>query len=125
MESKLFIAKLVMKNGRLAFKKATDLSLFNMLARQLKEGQSVEQMISFGLEDGTLSQIAKVHACIRDIAKETGDTFTATKVSIKKQCGLIAMGGDVKSFGDCSFSELSDCIHHCVEIGTFLGIDLK
>lgn len=125
MESKLFIAKLQMKGGRLVFKKATDLSLFNHLASQLKENDVVEQMISFGLQDGTLDQLSKVHACIRDIAKETGNTFAATKVDIKKQCGLIGMGGEVKSFGDCSFQELSDCIQYCVEIGDFLNINLR
>lgn len=114
-----------MKNGRLAFKKATDLSLFNHLASQLKEGQSVEQMISFGLEDGLLSQISKVHAMIRDIAKETGNTFQATKVDIKKQYGIITLGGELKSFGDCSFQELSDVIQHCIELGDFLGIQLR
>lgn len=125
MENKLFIAKLTMKGGRLVFKKATDLSLFNMLASQLKEGDSVEQCIAFGLQDGTLQQISKIHAMIRDVAKETGNTFSATKIEIKKQCGLVTMGGEIKSFGDASFEELSDIIQHLIEVGDFIGIQLR
>ncbi len=116
---------MIKKNGRLQFKNAVDLSMFQKLTAQLKEGAVIEQMTSFNHEDGILSQLSKVHAMIKDIAKETGNTVSATKVEIKKQCGLVTMGGDVKSFGDASFEELSDCIQHCIEVGQFLGINLS
>lgn len=125
MENKLLITKLIKKNGRLVFKNASDQSLFAHLASQMKEGQVVTQMTDFENSDALLSQISKVHAMIREISKETGDTFQATKVTIKKQCGLVTLGGELKSFADCNFQEMSDVIQHLIETGDFIGINLR
>lgn len=125
MENKLLIVKLIKRNGRLQFKNAADLSTFQALVGQMKEGEVIEQMTNFSHQDGMLSQIAKVHAMIKDIAKETGDTVQNTKKSIKKQAGLVTLNGDLKSFGDCSFQELSDVIQMLIETGDFLNLNLR
>lgn len=125
MENKLLVAKLIKKNGRLVFKSKEDQVLFLKFADSLREGTVVEQLTNFEKDDGKLSQIAKVHAMIKDIANETGDTVTNTKMEIKRRCGLVGMKGDVKSFGDCSFQELSDVIQTLVEMGDFLNLNLR
>ncbi len=122
MAGKLLITKLIKKNGRLIFKNGKDLSLFNQWASQLREGQVIEQYTNFEADDGTLDQLAKVHAMIADIAQETGETKANIKITTKKDCDLILMGGDLKSFGDCSREELGDVIQYLKDQCDFVGI---
>ena len=125
MENKLLIAKLIKKNGRLVFRLKEDQALFLKFADSMREGQTCEQLTNFEKDDGKLSQIAKVHAMIKDIANETGDTVQNTKLETKRRCGLVGMQGDVKSFADCSFQELSDVIQTLIEMGDFLNLNLR
>lgn len=123
--SKPFVYKLIKKNGRLVFKNNSDLKTFQELTDKLREGTVIEQMTIFDRDDGSLSQIAKVKAMIRELAKEIGDTFLNTEVAVKKECGLIDLKGDVRSFGDCSKEELSDVIQHLIQRGEWIGINLN
>lgn len=123
--SKPFVYKLIKKNGRLVFKNNSDLKTFQELTDKLREGTVIEQMTIFDRDDGSLAQIAKVKAMIRDLAKEIGDTFLNTEVAVKKECGLIDLKGDVRSFGDCSKEELSDVIQHLIQRGEWIGINLN
>lgn len=123
--SKPFVYKLIKKNGRLVFKNNSDLKTFQELTDKLREGTVIEQMTIFDRDDGSLSQIAKVKAMIRELAKEIGDTFLNTEVAVKKECGLIDLKGDVRSFGDCSKEELSDVIQHLIQRGKWIGINLN
>ena len=70
--------------------------------------------------DHSVAQLAKVHACIRELAKESGYTFDEMKMIIKRQSGLCYDGGDAeycKSFADCSKDELALAIEACIQLG--------
>jgi len=123
--NKPFVYKIIKKNGRLVFKNNSDLKTFQELTDKLREGTVIEQMTIFDRDDGSLGQIAKVKAMIRELAKEIGDTFLNTEVAVKKECGLIDLKGDVRSFGDCSKEELSDVIQHLIQRGEWIGINLN
>jgi hypothetical protein len=80
------------------------------------------------LDDGTLTQIAKVKACIRELAKETGSTFESTERDIKIASGLcFDKDGEAycRSFADCSKDELSLTIQTIIERGDFVGINFR
>jgi hypothetical protein len=62
--------------------------------------------------DHSKAQLAKVHACIREIAKESGYTFDEMKLIIKDASGIAD-----KSFADCSKDELMLAIEACIQIG--------
>ncbi len=78
-------------------------------------------------DNASLAQIAKVHACIRTLAQESGYTFDEMKRIIKTHAGLCYDGGDAeicKSFADCSKMELALAIESCVEIGKDFNLNL-
>lgn len=120
--AKLLIAKLIKKNGQIVFKNEKDLSLFQLYASQLREGCVIEQYTNFEADDGSLNQLAKIHAMISDIANETGETKSKIKKQVKRDCDLIEMNGELKSFGSCSKEELGDVIQHLTDLGDFLSI---
>ena len=77
---------------------------------KIPDGQIVEMYIDLASADHSKAQLAKVHACIREMAKESGYTFDEMKMIIKRQSGLCYEGGDAeycKSFADCSKDELA------------------
>ena len=51
---------------------------------KLSEGQQVEVFMGLTSDDGSIAQLAKVHACIRELAKESGYTFDEMKKIIKQ-----------------------------------------
>jgi hypothetical protein len=69
-----------------------------------------------------------VHACIRELASESGYTFDEMKTLVKQQSGLCYDGGDVimcKSFAECSKDELALAIEACIEIGKMYNMNLS
>lgn len=125
MQNKPFVAKLIKKNGRLVFKSKSEQVMFLKLADQLREGAVIEQMTDFNGDDGTLGQLAAVHAMIKTIATEVGDTSTNVKLQIKKDCGLFDLEGNPKSFAICSREELNDVKQTLIDRGDFLGLNLR
>ena len=73
-------------------------------------------------EIGTLPQLAKIHAMIREIAEFTKQGFNETKDNIKEVCGIFNIVSSkpyqkkLKSFGDCSIEELNMVINKLIEI---------
>lgn len=73
-------------------------------------------------EIGTLPQLAKIHAMIREIAEFTKQGFNETKNHIKEVCGIFNIVSSkpykkkLKSFGDCSIQELDMVINKLIEI---------
>lgn len=95
-------------------------------------GQTVEIFMESNVDSKTIPQLAKVHACIRELAKETGYSFEDMKLEIKKKAGLCIvkeMGGEkfmiCKSFSDCSVDELGLSIKAIIEIGETVGINFN
>jgi hypothetical protein len=91
--------------------------------KKLQEGDKIEAYLAKSEgTDGTLAQLAKVHACIKELARFTGNRFQEIKNVIKYKAGLIDVHtGDLRSFGDCSKGELSDAIQTCIDIGNEIG----
>ena len=99
----------------------------------LSEGDVTEVYFELLTDNGSLGQLAKLHAMIRELAQHTGNTFTGMKLLVKKRSGLFTIMNDgednlmyCKSFGDdCSKEELSLAIHTCYEIGIELDHPLN
>lgn len=92
--------------------------------KEVAEGEIIELYITRieNENDATAGQIAKIHAMIRDLARETGNTFDEMKVTVKEKAGLINPASkECMSFAKCNKKELSDAIQTCIEIGNFIG----
>lgn len=112
--------KLVKKDGKLTYPDEKARLAYQIFLDKLSEGQKVEMYIGLADTDHSVAQLAKVHACIRELAKESGYSFEEMKALIKERSGLCYDGGDAvicKSFADCDKSELMLAIEACIEIG--------
>jgi hypothetical protein len=120
--------KFVKKNGKLALLNKAEKIKYDLFLENLKEGQVIETFMSVQEKEKTLAQLAKVHACIRLLAKESGYTFAEMKKLIKSEAGLTYPdeNGEVvyKSFGDCSIEEVMLAIEACIEIGYNYNLNL-
>ena len=98
----------------------------------LEQGQIVDAFYDANKDDGTLAQLAKVHACIRQIAIDIGDNFEDLKFEVKKMSGLCVakeINGEkflvCKSFSKCSKEELGLVIETIIQIGDTVGINFR
>lgn len=116
----MFSGKLIKKDGKLTFGTPQDRLAYDIFISKLEENQVVEMYIDLANRDHTKAQLAKVHACIRELAKESGYTFDEMKCLVKDQVGLVYKEGimkNYKSFTDCSKDELMLAIEACIQIG--------
>jgi hypothetical protein len=119
--------KLVKKDGKLTYPDDKSKLAYQIFLDKIPEGQKVEMYIGLADADHSVAQLAKVHACIRELAKESGYTFEEMKVLIKERSGLCYDAGDAtlcKSFADCSKDELALAIEACIEVGKIYNINL-
>tara|TARA_R100001015_G_C4631290_1_gene193679 strand:+ start:1063 stop:1446 length:384 start_codon:yes stop_codon:yes gene_type:complete len=103
-------------------------TLYKNWIKELPEGAKVEIFVSVSGEDGTNAQLAKVHAMIREVANEVGHTFQEMKLEVKRKTGLcfVKDGQEYcKSFKDCSKQELNLVIQSLIEMGDFVGVNLR
>jgi hypothetical protein len=105
--------KFIKKDGKLVFVHPQDKLAYEIFVEKLKEGDKVDMFIEVSNPDHSKAQLAKVHACIRELAKESGYTFEEMKLVVKEHAGLAG-----KSFGDCSKSDLMLAIEACIQIGS-------
>jgi hypothetical protein len=127
MEKNMNIVKLQKKDGKLIYVDPKEKLKYEIFIDNLAEDEVVEMYMEVSTSDGTASQVAKVHTCIRELAKESGYTFEEMKVVVKEKAGLIIDKGTtqtIKSFADCSKDELSQAIQACIEIGEFYNVNL-
>lgn len=108
----MYTGKFKKKNGQLIFNSEQDKLLYDILLDKLKDGQIVEMYVDLVGVDHSKAQLAKVHACIRELAKESGYTFDEMKLIVKQAAGL-----EGKSFADCSKDEVMLAIEACIQIG--------
>jgi hypothetical protein len=116
----MFTVKLVKQDGKLVYPDDKSKLNYQIFLDKLPEGQKVEMYIGLADTDHSVAQLAKVHACIRELAKESGYTFEEMKVLIKERSGLCYDAGDAvlcKSFAECSKEELALAIEACIELG--------
>lgn len=98
----------------------TDKLSYDFYVNNMKEGELVMVTYEPVHSDATYAQLAKIHACIRDMAANTGHSFAEIKKEMKEKAGL-KIKGKLKSFSDCSKEELSQVIHTIIETGDELG----
>jgi len=123
----MFTTKLVKRGGKLVYPDDKSKLNFQIFIDKLADGQQVEVFMGLTSDNASLAQIAKVHACIRTLAQESGYTFDEMKRIIKTHAGLCYDAGDAeicKSFADCSKMELAQAIESCVEIGRDFNLNL-
>ena len=123
----MFSFKLTKKNGNLVHINESTKISYQLFLDKLQEGQEVEVFMGLTSDNGSLAQLPKVHACIRELAKESGYTFDEMKFIIKQHSGLCYDGGGAeycKSFKDCSKEELAMAIESAIELGRDLNINL-
>jgi hypothetical protein len=116
----MFSGKLVKKNGKLTYATPQDKLAYDIFISKLEEGQIVEMYVDLANADHSKAQLAKVHACIRELAKESGYTFDEMKDAVKEASGLSYKEGVMityKSFADCSSTELTLAIEAAISIG--------
>jgi len=104
--------KMVKKNGKITYEDEKSRLAYDIFVSRLPENQKLEMYIDLADADHSKAQLAKVHACIRELATESGYTFDDMKLLIKSASGL-----EDKSFADCSKSELMLAIEACIQIG--------
>ena len=124
----MFTVKLVKRDGKLVYPDDKSKLNYQIFIDKLSEGQQVEVFMGLTSDDGSVAQLAKVHACIRELAKESGYTFDEMKTIIKQHAGLCYDTGvaeDCKSFGDCSKMELVLPIEACIQIGKEFNLNLS
>jgi hypothetical protein len=117
----MYTGKLVKKDGKLTYGHPKDKLAYELFLQKLQEGQEVEMYIDLANADHSRAQINKVHACIRELAKESGYTFEEMKKIVKERSGLCytdSEGEFCKSFGECSSDELMMAIQAAIEIGS-------
>lgn len=108
----MFSGKFIKKNGKLIFNGLQDKLSYEIFVDKIKEGQVVEMYIDIVGQDHSKLQLAKVHACIRELSKESGYNFDDMKQLIKEKSGL-----QDKSFANCTKDELMLAIQSCIDIG--------
>ena len=117
----MYSGKLIKKDGKLTYPSPKDKLSYQIFIDKLTEGQLVEIYVDLANADHSKAQLAKVHACIRELSKESGYTFSEMKDIIKEQSGLCFKQDDgssfCKSFADCSKDELMLAIETCIQIG--------
>lgn len=118
-----FNGKYIKKEGRLE----CSLSMTKQLEKfvsSIPENMQVEVFYEATHDDGTLPQLAKLHAMIRELSIHIGESVENMKMLVKDRAGLCiarTVSGKeyflAKSFGDCSREELSLAIEAAIEIG--------
>jgi hypothetical protein len=111
------------KDGKLYITDKGELSRYEQFKHGLEDGQKIEAYFDILHDDGSLGQLAKLHAMIRDLAFQSGNTFQDMKLYVKDEAGLCitrSLKGkefiECKSFGDCSRKELSLAIQACEDL---------
>lgn len=123
-----------MLNNAGAFVPATQAATekFRLFKESLVQGQKVDVFMESNVDNGTVPQLAKIHACIRELAKHLGYSFQDMKFEVKRLAGLCIekeINGNnfliCKSFGDCSTDELGMVIQSVIELGDENGINFR
>ena len=123
---------LLRKNGELLeFVSPKDEAKYKVFKSSVPDGTLVETYWEIQTDDGSLAQLAKIHAMLRELCHHTGDTFEDMKLIIKKRAGICVqkeLDGSkflyCKSLGDCSKQELSLVIQAIQEVSLLLEYPL-
>lgn len=128
----MFTSVLKKSGGKLIYVNKSDENVYKLFVDSLADDQVVEIFFDANKDDGSLAQLAKIHKCIREIAKETGDNYEDMKLLIKKKSGLCIkknVDGEVvmvcKSFANASKTDLALVIETIIQIGDLVGVNFR
>jgi hypothetical protein len=124
MNHQPFNGKFIKRNGRLEFPSLAISKQHEQFVSDIPDGTIVEFFFEVHHDDGTLPQLAKLHAMIRELSLHVGEPFSDMKLLVKDKAGL-CLSREVsgkeyflaKSFGECSREELSLAIQAAIDIG--------
>lgn len=118
-----FFTQLVKRNGKAVYVRKAEEELFKKFIEAQPEGALINMLCDAG-ELGLLSQLSRIHKNIGTISKETGDSFDNVKKEVKRRSGLY-QGNELKSFAICTKEELDLAMETTIELGEFVGINLR
>jgi hypothetical protein len=124
MNHQPFNGKFIKRNGKLEFPSLAVSKQHELFVSNVPDGTIVEFFFEVQQDDGTLPQLAKLHAMIRELSLHVGEPFDNMKLLVKDKAGL-CLAREVsgkeyflaKSFGECSREELSLAIQAALDIG--------
>ena len=126
------VSKYIKKNGKLEFQSLAHSKKFELFVSHIPEDTIVECFYEVQHDDGTLPQLAKIHAMIKELSTFTGETVENMKLLVKDKAGLCLVrevsGKEyflAKSFADCSKEELSLAIQAAIQIGEQINFPLS
>ena len=126
-----FTCRYIKQEGGLVFASLAQAKQFELFVSKVEEGQIVECFYEATHDDGTLPQLAKLHAMLKTLSMHIGESVENMKLLVKDRAGLCIsreMSGKeyflAKSFGDCSKEELSLAIQATIEIGNDVNLYL-
>jgi hypothetical protein len=120
MAAGTFIGRFNWDRGRFVGEGVKDERHFEMFKSTIPEGHIVQMYMEIvDPNEKSLSQLAKIHTMIRQLAIHAGETFDEMKKNVKDKAGL-AINGNYRSFTDCTTDELNLAIRAAVEIGEFI-----
>ena len=126
--SKYYTGLLKKTSTGLVYSKKADETKYNHFIESLPADSLVEVYMEHQRDDGTLAQLAMVHAMIRELAVFIGETFEDMKLLVKRRAGLCIVREvsgeqfiECKSLGKCNKEELSLVIEAIKEIGRMMN----
>lgn len=126
----MFSTTLKKVEDKLVYSNQADEKLYRLFVDHLIPGQTVDVFFDANKDDGTLAQLAKIHKCIREIAKETGNDFEDIKDLIKVRSGFCFkknVDGEIitkcKSFSKASKEDLGFVIEALIKLGEIVGVN--
>lgn len=132
MKEGVFTSTLKKQGTKMVYIRSGSEQKYKDFVQSLDDGDQVDIMLQVNSADNTLLQLDKVHKCIREIAKHTGNNFDDIKMVVKDKAGLVTKRTvmdktymDWKSFGKISKTDLSLAIKAAIELGDVVGLDLS
>lgn len=128
----MFTTTLKKVEDKMVYVNPADEKIYKLFVDNLMPGQTADVFFDANKDDGTLAQLAKIHKCIREIAKETGNDFEDIKDIIKIRSGFCfekEVDGKLitkcKSFSKASKEDLGFVIEALIKLGDLVGCNLR
>lgn len=118
----------IKKNGKLVPADFGQREILKEFRDTLQEGEKVEVLMETRGPQRTKLQLAKIHASISELAKESGYTNQEMKNIIKVRANLLVKEDGkeyLRSFADCDREELSEVIKTIEWIAEQYNVNLK
>ena len=128
----MFTTTLKKVEDKMVYVNPADEKIYKLFVDNLTPWQTADVFFDANKDDGTLAQLAKIHKCIREIAKETGNDFEDIKDLINVRAGFCFkknVDGEIitkcKSFGKASKEDLGFVIEALIKLGDLVGINMR